>query len=159
MNLYLIRHSLSESSSHDKKDFERELTDEGKVVINKCATSWKKYIDDLNIIFTSPLKRAVQTAEIISSIIQPIQNIVIENNLGTGSKTSDLIEILTSTDINDIAVVGHQPDLSIHINHLCGNGSFNLAFPPAAIAKIEFGNRIRYGTGKLVFFVPPFIHI
>jgi phosphohistidine phosphatase len=159
MNLYLIRHSLSEKSSFDKRDFERELTEEGKFLIKNSASAWKKYIGEFNIILTSPLKRAVQTSEIISSIMRPNQNLVVENNLGIGSKTSDLIEILSSIDKNDVAVVGHQPDLSIHINHLCGNGSFNLSFPPATIVKIEFSNRIRYGSGKLIFFVPPSIHI
>ena len=56
-------------------------------------------------------------------------------------------------------IVGHQPDLSIHINNFCGTGSLNLAFPPASLAKIEFENSIKYGRGKLIYFIPPIIHI
>ena len=159
MNLYLIRHSISENASLNKKDFERELTEEGKFVIKNTAEAWKKYIDKFDIILTSPLKRAVQTSEIVSSIMQINPNIIIENNLGTGSRTSDLIEILNLTEAGDIAVIGHQPDLSIHIINLCGKGNFNLVFPPATIAKIEFENSIKYGRGKLIFIVPPIVHI
>ena len=87
--------------------------------------------------------------------MQQNKNVIIENNLGTGSRNSDLIEILNSIDKENIAVVGHQPDLSIHIYNLCGSGSFNINFPPATIAKIEFPKNIRYGSGTLSFFIPP----
>lgn len=157
MNLYLIRHSISEISSFNKKDFERELTEEGKLLIKNSADVWKKYIRKFDVIFTSPLKRAVQTSEIISTIMQSVSNIIVENNLGTGSRTSDLIDILNLTDKEDVAIVGHQPDLSFHIYNLCGNGRINLSFPPATIAKIKFEKRIRYGSGILEFFIPPFL--
>lgn len=159
MNLYLIRHSIAENISIDKKDFDRELTSEGKSVIAKTSQAWKNYINQLDIVLSSPLTRAVQTAEIISSNLQTNQNLIKDNNLGTGSRTSDLIELLNSLEYENVAVVGHQPDLSIHVNNFCGTGSFNLVFPPAALAKIEFDNSIKYGRGKLVYFIPPIIHI
>lgn len=159
MNLYLIRHSIAENISIDKKDFDRELTSEGKSVIAKTSQAWKNYIDQLDIVLSSPLTRAVQTAEIISSNLQTNQNLIKDNNLGTGSRTSDLIELLNSLEYENVAVVGHQPDLSIHVNNFCGTGSFNLVFPPAALAKIEFDNSIKYGRGRLIYFIPPIIHI
>ena len=159
MNLYLIRHSIAENISIDKKDFDRELTSEGKSVIAKTSQAWKNYIDQLDIVLSSPLTRAVQTAEIISSNLQTNQNLIKDNNLGTGSRTSDLIELLNSLEYENVAVVGHQPDLSIHVNNFCGTGSFNLVFPPAALAKIEFDNSIKYGRGKLVYFIPPIVHL
>jgi phosphohistidine phosphatase len=159
MNLYLIRHSIAENISMDKKDFDRELTEEGKFVIKKTSEVWKNYLLQFDVILTSPLTRALQTAEILSTNLQTIPNILKDNNLGTGSRTADLIDLLNSMEYNDIAVVGHQPDLSHHINNFCGTGIFNLAFPPASIAKIEFENSIKYGKGRLIYFIPPIIHI
>ena len=159
MNLYLIRHSISENISFDKKDFKRELTEEGKYIINKASEGWKKYFGQLDAVLTSPLMRAVQSAEILSSNLQETPNIIRDNNLGTGSRTSDLIDLLNSLKYQNVAVVGHQPDLSHHINNFCGTGSFNLAFPPASLAKIEFENSIKYGKGKLIYFIPPIVHI
>ena len=159
MNLYLIRHSIAENISIDKKDFDRELTEEGKFVIKKTSEAWKNYIGNVDVVFTSPLKRAIQTAEIISANLQAIPNLIKDNNLGTGSRTADLIDILNSLEYKNVVVVGHQPDLSQHINNFCGTGSFNLAFPPASLAKIEFDNSIKYGRGRLIYFVPPIIHI
>jgi len=143
----------------DKKDFDRELTEEGKFVIKKTSEAWKNYIGNVDVVLTSPLKRAMQTAEIISTNLQDKQNLIKDNNLGTGSRTADLIDILNSLDYKNVLVVGHQPDLSQHINNFCGTGSFNLAFPPASLAKIEFDNTIKYGRGRLIYFIPPIIHI
>ena len=159
MNLYLIRHSIAENISINKKDFDRELTEEGQFVINKTSEAWKNYIDNVDIVLTSPLTRAIQTAEIISLNLQEIPNVIKDNNLGTGSRTADLIDLLNSLNYKDVMIVGHQPDLSIHINNFCGTGSLNLAFPPASLAKIEFENSIKYGRGKLIYFIPPIIHI
>jgi phosphohistidine phosphatase len=159
MNLYLIRHSIAENISIDKKDFDRELTAEGKIIISKTSRAWKGYIGQVDMVLTSPLIRAIQTAEILSSNLQATPNIIKDNNLGTGSRTADLIDLLNSLDCKNVAVVGHQPDLSHHINNFCGTGSFNLAFPPASLAKIEFENSVKYGKGKLIYFIPPTIHI
>lgn len=159
MNLYLIRHSIAENISLNKKDFERELTEEGKFVIQKASEAWKNYVGKVDVVLTSPLTRAIQTADIISSNLQEVPNVIKDNNLGTGSRTSDLIDLLNSLKYKNVIVVGHQPDLSIHINNFCGSGNFNLAFPPASLAKIEFDNSIKYGRGKLIYFIPPIIHI
>ncbi len=159
MNLYLIRHSLAENISTNKKDFDRELTEEGKLIIAKASSAWKNYLGQIDVVLTSPLTRAMQTAEIISTNLQEIPNLIKDNNLGTGSRTADLIDLLNSIEYKNVIVVGHQPDLSHHINNFCGTGSFNLAFPPASLAKIEFENSIKYGRGRLIYFVPPIIHI
>jgi len=159
MNLYLIRHSIAENITIDKKDFDRELTEEGKFVIKKTSEAWKNYIGNVDVVLTSPLKRAIQTAEIISTNLQDKQNLIKDNNLGTGSRTADLIDLLNALEYKNVVVVGHQPDLSQHINNFCGTGSFNLAFPPASLAKIEFDNSIKYGRGRLIYFIPPIIHI
>jgi phosphohistidine phosphatase len=159
MNLYLIRHSIAENISINKKDFDRELTAEGKIIITKASESWKNYLGQIDVVLTSPLTRAMQTAEILSSNLQNIPNIIKDNNLGTGSRTADLIDLLNSLDYKNVVVVGHQPDLSHHINNFCGTGSFNLAFPPASLAKIEFENSIKYGKGRLIYFIPPIVHL
>ncbi len=158
MNLYLVRHSLAENISIDIKDFDRKLTEEGKSLINKASSSWKNYIEKVDVILTSPLIRAVQTADIISSNLQTNAGVIKDNNLGTGSRTADLIELLNSLEYKNVLVVGHQPDLSIHLNNFCCTGSISIAFPPAALIKIEFDNSIKFGRGRLIYFIPPFVH-
>jgi phosphohistidine phosphatase len=154
MNLYLIRHSIAEKISLDKKDFDRELSEHGRSVLANSIECWKHYCEHIDVIYSSPLIRAVQTAEIISSNLQNTPKIIKDNVLGSGGRTADLIDLLNSIEFENIAIVGHQPDLSYHVNNFCGNGTFNLSFPPPTIAKIEFDNVIKYGKGRLAFLIP-----
>ncbi len=154
MNLYLIRHSTAEKISLDKKDFDRELSEQGRSVLTNSIQSWKYYFEHIDIIYSSPLIRALQTAEIISSNFQNNPKIIKDNVLGSGGRTADLIDLLNTIEFENIAIVGHQPDLSYHVNNFCGNGTFNLSFSPATIAKIEFDNVIKYGKGRLAFLIP-----
>jgi len=52
-------------------------------------------------------------------------------------------------------MVGHQPDIGIHISAMTGAGDSNFKIPPATIAKIHFRDNPRSGKGILEFLLPP----
>ncbi len=154
MNLYLIRHSISEKLSPPKKDFERELTLDGIELIRKASEGWRKIIPSFDLILYSPFIRAEQTAKIVAEVFNQSDILLKENNIAAGSSTGDLIDVLSIYEQKNIAVVGHQPDLSHHISNLCSNNLINIAFPPAAIAKISFDGKVKFGSGRLEFLIP-----
>lgn len=154
MILYLVRHSISEKIFPPKKDFERELTKEGISLIHKASVGWKKIIPSMDLILTSPYLRAVQTAKIISEVYAIPDKLILENNLAAGCSTGNLIDTLLNYEQENIAVIGHQPDLSHHISNLCSDNHLNISFSPAAIAKISFDGQLRFGNGKLEFLIP-----
>jgi phosphohistidine phosphatase len=65
MELYLIRHGIAEDKQPDIKDEERSLTKEGRQKTEKVAQKIKKLGLQFEVIVTSPLVRARQTAEIL----------------------------------------------------------------------------------------------
>ena len=154
MNLFLIRHSIAERPSPSKSDLNRELTTEGINLILKSSKFLKMFVPDLELILSSPYIRAFQTAEIISNSFDNKVKLIKENNLAAGCSTSSLIEVISSYDEQNIAVVGHQPDISNHISNLTSNGNVNLVFKPATIAKIIFESKIGYGRGILEMLIP-----
>ncbi|WP_337872643.1 phosphohistidine phosphatase SixA [Ignavibacterium sp.] len=154
MNLYLIRHSTSEKANPFKKDFERELTSEGRELINRAANGWKKIIPTFDLVLYSPYLRAEQSAKIISEVYNISDKLSKENNLAAGCSTGMLIDTLSLYDFENIAVVGHQPDLSYHIANLCSKNSLNINFPAAAISKINFSSAVKFSGGKLEFLIP-----
>lgn len=154
MNLYLIRHSISEKAFPGKKDFDRQLIESGIKLISNAALNWNKIITNLDLIFTSPYIRAVQTAEIIKDNIEQEVRLVKENVLAAGCSTGSLIDTISVYEEKNIAVVGHQPDLSNHVVNFCGDQGFNLKFKPATIAKISFDSKIGFGKGMLEFIIP-----
>jgi phosphohistidine phosphatase len=155
MNIYLVRHSDSESLSKGLKDFERKLTPDGEIKIKNASLIWKNIIPEFDYIISSPYLRALQTAKIIASVYNYKKDILIDKRLGCGSETESLIEILNPYQSGDIAIVGHQPDLSIHLSRLISGAGTSIEFKKAAIAKISFSNRVKEGKGVLEFLVPP----
>jgi phosphohistidine phosphatase len=155
MNIYLIRHGDSEGISKGLKDSERKLTPDGELKIRNAALFWKNIIPEFDYIISSPYMRALQTAKIIASVFNHKKEILIDKRLGSGSETDSLIEILNSFQSGDIAIVGHQPDLSNHLSRLISGSGITAEFKKGTIAKIFFNNKVRDGKGALEFLVPP----
>lgn len=155
MNLYLIRHSEAEKVSPQKKDFDRELTPGGIELLKSAIAYWKRIIHGFDLIVTSPLIRAVQTSEIIANGFNYSKEVIKDNNLGTGAITSDLIELINTFSVENIACIGHQPDLSNHVSNIISKSGCTLHFPPAAICKIRFNGQAKFSKGELIYLIPP----
>ncbi len=156
MNIFLIRHGKAEPASPAKKDIDRELTEEGRSIINRSVGFWKNGIISFDFIITSPFKRAVQTAEIIAELMNYKNDLIIDNVLSPGSSTRSVIQLAEVLIGDNIALVGHQPDMSYHISSLASNSQVNLKFSPASIAKVSFKGIPIPGKGTLEFLLPPF---
>ena len=157
MNVYLIRHSQAEQTSEGKLHEERALTLTGIEILRDSIEFWKNFIASFNIILSSPLKRAKQTAQIIQGTFNTEFDVVEEICLINGGLTEDLISIARSLSMNDIAMVGHQPDIGNHLSTMIGTNLSNFHFPPAAIAKISFNDKPKIGNGVCEFLLPPII--
>jgi phosphohistidine phosphatase len=155
MNVYLIRHGEAEQTSEYKPHEERELTIEGIEILKNSAQIWKNYSTNFEMILSSPLKRAMQTAEIIKETFEVKAHVMQEISLLNGGQTEDLLNLAGSLDLNNLAMIGHQPDIGIHISKMIGTMEINFRIPPAAIAKISFNSNPGIGRGKLEFLIPP----
>ncbi|SRR5690606_8020245 len=154
MNIYLIRHSKAEKASAVSGDFERKLTEEGKHLIKAAAEKWKHLVDSFDYIVSSPLVRAHQTAKIIADVFDHKDEIILDKNLGSGGSVEDIINTANSLDGEDIAFIGHQPDLSNYLSAFISSSGAHAEFKPAAIAKISFHNRAQVSKGYLEFLIP-----
>ena len=155
MNIYLIRHGEAESTTEVKLHEERALTANGIEIIKSSIEVWRKFIDSFDIILSSPLKRAKQTAIIINSVFKSPFDVAEEICLLNGGLTEDLLSITRSLNLNDIAMVGHQPDIGNHIASMIGSNNANFIIPQALIAKICFKEKPGIGKGVLEFLLPP----
>jgi phosphohistidine phosphatase len=153
MNIYLIRHADAEKSSPSKKDFERKLTPEGVSAVQSAAEGWKNLISSFDYIVSSPLKRAVQTAEIVAKAFEYNKEIITDKRIA-GGKIGDIIEIANSLDGKDIAFIGHEPDFSNYVSSLISSSGAFLTFKKAMVAKISFDNKVRLAKGSLEFLIP-----
>lgn len=155
MNIYLIRHGEAEPPSDNKPHEERILTANGIEILKTSLIFWKHYIDHFDIILTSPLKRAKQTAQIINNEFKAEFEVVEEICLLNGGMTDDLLSIARSLNLNEIAMVGHQPDIADHIAAMTGSKEAHYKIPAGTIVKINFKEKINVGKGVLEFLIPP----
>ncbi len=155
MNIYLIRHGDAEKSAIGKRDFDRELTEHGKLKLKETAGNWKSYIDTFDFIVSSPLVRAVQTAEIIKEVFNFGGKIIIDEKIAPGNNTESVVEIANSLKGDKIAFVGHQPDLSEHLSNLISHEGAFIEFKKGTVAKVSFSNKVKMGKGTLEFLIPP----
>src|SRR5918999_4932383 len=115
MDLYIIRHAIAQplGQKNDFTDEKRALTSEGRDRMRETARGLRKLGVELDMVLTSPLVRAVETAEIVATALGVGKKDVEQTlSLAPGGSQDELIaEIKNKTGAEAIALVGHQPDL------------------------------------------------
>lgn len=154
MNLYLVRHGAAEDKKPGGRDFDRELTEEGKKKMLTAAKGWKNIIPELDTLVSSPLVRALQTAEIVRKSYGLKDEVIQDNRLSPGSRTEDIISLINEMPGDDVAIFGHEPDFSTHVSRLISNSGAEVDFKKGAVAKIVFHGRARLSAGTLEFLIP-----
>jgi phosphohistidine phosphatase len=154
--LYLIRHGIAEERGEDwPDDTKRPLTDEGKSNLRKQARGLERLGVGFDIILTSPLVRAKQTAEAIASEFSERPSLVTVESLSpNGSFQSILRDLEEHGRKSRIALVGHEPDLGELAARL-GGLRRPLEFKKGAICRIDVKSLPPAGPGALRWFFPP----
>ncbi|WP_427160043.1 phosphohistidine phosphatase SixA [Aliinostoc sp. HNIBRCY26] len=115
MELYLIRHGIAEEQQAGIKDEERQLTKEGRQKTEKVAQRLVKLGLQFDLIVTSPLVRARQTAEILVEVGLSSQ-MEESNHLAPNGHISSWLDYWLRpknfAPNTQLAVVGHEPCLS-----------------------------------------------
>ncbi|MEN9202782.1 MAG: phosphohistidine phosphatase SixA [Thermostichus sp. DG_1_6_bins_120] len=163
LSVDFIRHGIAEEPRADMEDAFRALTDEGRKRCRKIARRLKAMGWEWPIILTSPLLRARQTAELfaeegLSKVVQVFEP------LAPGGSLADLVRWQTQQDpLTALALVGHQPDLSLWVQGAIGLQSTRshdhvqaITLKKAGLAQVRFlQGRIDYRQGSLVLLISP----
>lgn len=154
MKLYFLRHGLA-GDSRDWKgdDFARPLTEEGIAKMKRTAETCAKLELELQLILTSPLIRAYQTAEIIARQLKMQDKLVEDERLGSQFGIKFLAEILAEhSKADSLMLVGHEPAMSETVSHLVGGGRID--FKKGTLAYVQLDNA-KSLHGELVWLIPP----
>lgn len=111
--VYFIRHGLAGEFGSYPNDAERPLTDEGKKKTRQIAKQLAKLGLEFDLVLTSHLVRAKQTAELLLEAGLS-QHLVEADYLATGEIQPWLTWLTTwqPTQAGALALVGHEPGLS-----------------------------------------------
>jgi len=141
MNLYILRHglALNLSEANVSSDSDRPLAPMGRNDIRAMARYLHKQGGGADIILSSPMKRAWQTAEEAARILQPKSGVAVFDPLSNYIAGSALYRAIQekASQISDLVVVGHQPQLGEMVEHLLGN---SVEIRPGGLVAIEISD-------------------
>ncbi|HEY8133103.1 MAG TPA: phosphohistidine phosphatase SixA [Thermoanaerobaculia bacterium] len=108
--IVLLRHGIAEDKSANKPDEKRELTEEGRRKMKEIARSLARIFPEAEAIYSSPLVRAVQTAEPVAKEYKlSINQTPALTPKGT---PADFRRLLQEIKDEFAIFVGHEPNLS-----------------------------------------------
>jgi phosphohistidine phosphatase len=152
MHLIILRHGKAEDH-RPEGDFYRELVEKGREQARAAARLLKNAGALPDLVLTSPLLRARQTAEEFCETAA-MPGPVIQGWLASGMVAEEaVIQLAAFKDFKNVAIVGHEPDLSNLIESLLGVNYGAVNMKKGAIAAIDWDPASAYGT--LLYLVPP----
>ena len=161
MEIYVIRHGIAEplGTGDEFSDEKRSLTDEGRARMREVVKGLKKLGVQLDLILTSPLVRAVQTAEILAGSLGINKKEIHQTpTLAPGGAVELLFaEIKNRAGAESIAVVGHQPDLGQLISRIVqGDGCLlSIQLKKGSICCVNVSETVPSLRGELMWVLTP----
>lgn len=114
MKLYLVRHGEAVEGCRGISEASRYLSPSGRDAFRKTARRLKREGVSPDCIVTSPLVRAVQTAEILAQTLKYEGELVVAEELGPGFGLPQLESLRRRYGSSrELVLVGHEPDLGI----------------------------------------------
>jgi len=156
--IYLVRHGIAEPAAPDVSDADRSLTPEGTRKLTRGAAGLKRLGVAPEIVLSSPLRRAQQTAAVLVSVLAPDTEVEIYAPLAPGHEAADVVQGLRAyRHAQSLMLVGHQPTLGEVASYLV-TGSSDLAalpFKKGAVAAVRTAAVPPRPTGVLEWFLTP----
>ena len=140
MNLYLMRHANAGlRKPNPKLDLKRGLVKEGKeqcILMARVLSALKVQVD---VVVSSSLKRALQTAQFVATELGHEAKIEISPALAPDGNFAAFQDLMAKyASYEGVLVVGHNPNLNQFLGKLVtGNGGASLRLRKGAIARVD----------------------
>jgi phosphohistidine phosphatase len=151
MQLYILRHANADTQA--ATDSARELSEKGHEQAKKAAKFCAEHDIRPDVIFSSPLIRAAQTAKPVAKELG--MEVTTARWLSSGAKPEAILAEISAVKQHDsVMIVGHQPDLGELIAHLIGlSAADSMNVRKGSLTLLEVG-AFRKGGGQLEFAIP-----
>jgi len=155
-SLYLVRHAIAaERGDKWTDDGLRPLTHDGAARMRQVAKGLDELGAEIDLVLTSPLRRAAQTAEILAAGLARRPEVVVLDALVPGGTPARVIDALgPHGKSRSLALVGHQPDLGELAAWLLG-ARVPLPFKKSGVCRIDVAEWQPARQGELVWFATP----
>lgn len=154
MLITCLRHATAEP--HTVVDADRALVKKGKNQVKRVADFCRKNALLPGALFSSPLRRAEQTATTLKNQLPDCPPVCLVDWLGPAATVSGIaaeLQKLAQAGVNDVWLVGHEPDFSELIGHLLDVPAARFLIKKASLTRIAVdfsGNQ----SGQLLWTIP-----
>lgn len=159
MKVYLVRHGIAQERIGGAvlNDSMRPLTEEGRTETKEVAHGLKRLNVKPDLVVSSPLVRARQTAEIIREVLGTTEELKITDSLSPGGSASGVYKFLRQfNDVDEICLVGHEPDIGRLAGTLLWAGpELDIPFKKAGVCRIDVSDLPPTIPGTIKWFITP----
>lgn len=159
MKLYLVRHGIATQrlGGNIVTDAQRPLTQEGVTETRLVSFGIRRLGIKPDLILTSQLVRAFQTAEIFAETFNAAQTMRMCDALAPGGTASDLYKTLREfKPAEEVFLIGHEPDMGRLAAMLLWAGpELDIPFKKAGVCRIDVSSVPPTAPGTLKWFITP----
>jgi len=158
MDCVLLRHGIAvEPDEWTGADADRPLTERGAKRVGQVAAGLRWLAVPVSHIFSSPLVRAKETAEIVRTVLHLAVSVQIADELVPDAPPDRLLSLLRDLPEEACALcVGHEPHLGLAASLLlAGKPSTAFPFKKAGACLIELPVPIKPSRGTLRWWMGP----
>jgi phosphohistidine phosphatase len=159
--LYLLRHGIAaERGDLDyKNDADRPLVAKGRRELRRTAAALRKSKLRFDLVLSSPILRARQTAEIVAAELKLKKRLEFSDALKHGGNAKTLVAELNrrAPAPETVLLVGHEPDMGELISILVtGKTDAGFALKKGGLAKLDIAGKLSAGRcAALVWLLTP----
>jgi phosphohistidine phosphatase len=160
MKLIVIRHGRAGTPAQFKRsgmsDDLRPLTVEGRKRMRNNADGLAVLIPQIDAMGTSPLVRAVETAQIVAKVYGKLSPSEVKE-LSPGGDPAKVIAWISKHPKNStVAIVGHEPTLSMLVTWLVsGSNKPFFELKKGGACSVELPDKVAAGAGELNWLMTP----
>ena len=153
MILYFLRHGDA-GQAWATNDEQRPLSAEGEAALAAAAATWTRLKLRPEVVLTSPLVRARQTADLLCQGIGCAAQPIVDERLRPGAGWGEMARAMAAhPSAARVCFVGHEPDLSQVVAQLTGASSVRMR--KGGLACVEFYGVPEPGSGELAWLIDP----
>lgn len=157
MRLFILRHGIAEEHGAGKSDELRRLTSKGKNELKLSFKGLKKLVESFNMVLTSPLIRAKETAEILCEEFNCSKVLKEFDLLAEYGVELKILKMLSEkNNIENICLVGHQPMIGELIMFLIsGKATDSIPLKKGGVACLDLFLPAKAGEVQLKWLLTP----
>jgi phosphohistidine phosphatase len=158
VKVFLVRHAQADSDVPEGlDDGARALTGKGRRAAEKHFRALGKRMHAADLVLTSPLVRAVQTAQILALVQELDVPLRVHRSLLPDMPVGSQESLLKKHRDENLILVGHNPSIPSMAAHLLRLGGFPRSVPPGSVVALEL--EAHDEPARLLFFAAPGEHV